>query len=48
MAVHPDFTYAIVEAGPNRCLLAEALVKPTMDAIGVSDYRVVATAPGGS
>jgi isoleucyl-tRNA synthetase len=46
VAVHPDFTYAVVEAGEDRYLLAEALVKPTMEAIGVADYRVLATRPG--
>ena len=38
MAVHPDFSYALVEAGPNRYLVAEALVKATMEAAGVTDY----------
>jgi len=46
VAVHPDFPYALVEAGLERYLLAEALVKPTMEAIGVTDYRVLATRPG--
>ena len=36
----------MVEAGPDRYLLAEELVKPTMEAIGVTQYRVLATRPG--
>jgi isoleucyl-tRNA synthetase len=46
VAVHPDYTYAVVEAGQNTYLLVEGLVKATMEAVGVSDYRVVSTRPG--
>src|SRR5205823_4905004 len=46
VAVHPDFPYALVEAGLDRYLLAEALVKRPMEAIGVAEYRVLATRPG--
>jgi isoleucyl-tRNA synthetase len=46
VAVHPDFDYALVEAGGSRYLLAKALVEPVMAAMGVGDYRVIATRRG--
>ncbi len=50
VALHPELEYVLVQAtgnqGPERLLLAEPLMKATMLRYGVSDYRVVATAPG--
>ena len=46
LAVHPDYTYVIVEAGDAYYVLAEDLVKQTFEAIGVTDYKVVRTLKG--
>ena len=46
VAVHPDLEYVVVQAGNERLLLAEALMKPAMDRYGIEDYRVVATCLG--
>jgi isoleucyl-tRNA synthetase len=46
VAVNPDLEYVVVQAGGERLLLAEALMKPAMGRYGIEDYRVVATCFG--
>jgi isoleucyl-tRNA synthetase len=46
IAVHPDESYAAVEAGGNVYILAERLVAINMESFGLSDYRVLATFNG--
>jgi isoleucyl-tRNA synthetase len=46
VAVHPDFEYALVEAGDARFLIADELAQTVMAAIGVGDYRTLATHRG--
>jgi len=46
VAVHPDLEYVVVQAGNERLLLAEALMKSAMGRYGIEDYRVVATCLG--
>jgi isoleucyl-tRNA synthetase len=48
VAVHPDFEYAVVEVEGARYLVAQALVEAAMTAIGVTEYRVLATHTGAS
>ncbi|MFZ5866017.1 MAG: isoleucine--tRNA ligase [Thermodesulfobacteriota bacterium] len=44
--VHPDESYAAVEAGDQVYILAERLVPFNMEAFGITDYRILATFPG--
>jgi isoleucyl-tRNA synthetase len=46
VAVHPELEYVLVQAGNERLLLAEALMKQAMGRYGIEDYRVVATCLG--
>ncbi len=50
VALHPELEYVLVQcvgpSGPERLLLAEALMKDTMLRYGIDDYRVVATCFG--
>lgn len=46
LAVHPDFTYAVIDAGGVYYLLAEDLIARTARAIGVEDYSIVRTIDG--
>ncbi|MCZ6574859.1 MAG: isoleucine--tRNA ligase [Gammaproteobacteria bacterium] len=50
VALNPQLDYALVEAatdrGPERWLLAEALMKDTMGRYGIDDYRVIAYCRG--
>ncbi len=46
VAVHPDEAYVLVDAGPYRYLLAEALLEPVMERCGISEYTPVATVTG--
>jgi len=46
VAVHPDESYAVVEAGENAYILAERLVPINMDIFGIRDYRIVGTFDG--
>lgn len=46
VAFHPDREYAVVEAGEEVYILARELVEGTMQAGGVTDYRILAGVPG--
>jgi len=50
VALHPDLEYVLVQCdgqhGPERLLLAEALMKDTMARWDIEDYQVVATCVG--
>jgi len=46
IAVHPDESYAAVEAGDNVYILAERLAPVNMEVFGIKDYSIVATFPG--
>lgn len=46
IAVHPRERYAVVEAGGERYIVAEALCEKTMQTGGISDYKILATMPG--
>ena len=50
VTVNPNIDYSLVqcvtERGPQRLLLAEALIKDVMLRYGIEDYRVVAYGPG--
>jgi len=50
VAVHPQLEYVLVQCvgnqGPERLVLAEALMKDAMLRYGINDYRVVATCLG--
>ncbi len=41
IAVHPRESYCVVRAGEDCYILAEALVRDTMEAAGISEYEVV-------
>ncbi|WP_297526655.1 isoleucine--tRNA ligase [Thiohalobacter sp.] len=50
VALHPDLDYVVVQCegnrGPERLMLADALLKDAMLRYGIDDYRVVAYCPG--
>ena len=46
VALNPDLEYVVVQAGNERLVLAEALMKEAMGRYGIEDYRVVATCLG--
>ncbi len=46
VAVHPQLEYVVVQAGHERLLLAEPLLKSAMLRWGVGDCRVIATGAG--
>ncbi len=46
VAVHPDESYAAVEAGDEVLILAERLVPINMESFGIANYRVIATFRG--
>ncbi|MDT8403760.1 isoleucine--tRNA ligase [Sulfuriflexus sp.] len=50
VAVHPELEYAVVQChgpqGPERILLAEALMKDAMGRYEIDDYRVIAYCQG--
>lgn len=46
VAVHPDYTYAFVDCGDDRYLIAEELVSKTMAAIGGDKYEIASIAKG--
>ncbi|MDM7461883.1 MAG: isoleucine--tRNA ligase [bacterium] len=48
LAVHPELEYAYVQANGAVYLLAHRLVAPTMEAFGISDYKVLGTVLGAS
>jgi isoleucyl-tRNA synthetase len=46
IAVHPDETYAAVEAGDAVYILAERLVAINMETFGITDHKIIATFRG--
>jgi isoleucyl-tRNA synthetase len=47
VAVSPTFEYVVAQTGAgDRYVVAEALLKPTMEAAGVADYEIVRRLPG--
>ncbi|MBR7181844.1 MAG: isoleucine--tRNA ligase, partial [Clostridia bacterium] len=46
IALNPDEVYAVVKAGDECYIVANALVEKTMQAGGVADYEVIATLDG--
>jgi isoleucyl-tRNA synthetase len=46
IALHPDESYAAVEAGDDVYILAERLVPINMEIFGITDYRVLTTFQG--
>ncbi len=46
LAVHPDYEYAVIEAGGVYYLLAEDLVEQAASVIGVGEYSIVRTLDG--
>ncbi len=46
VAVHPELEYVVVQAGHERLVLAEALMKQALGRYGVEEYRVIATCLG--
>ena len=46
VCLHPEFTYALVEADGNQYILAEELVKSCAATFGWSDYTILDRAPG--
>ncbi|MDI6828510.1 MAG: isoleucine--tRNA ligase [Armatimonadota bacterium] len=46
LAVHPDYTYAIVNVGDDYYLLCENLVENVMDAIGVQNFQIISLVKG--
>ncbi|RZW25717.1 MAG: isoleucine--tRNA ligase, partial [Desulfobulbaceae bacterium] len=45
IAFHPEFDYALVEAGGDRLIMAKELVSKVMEEFGQENYRVVTTFP---
>ncbi len=43
IAFHPEFEYALVEAGGDKLIMARELVASVMEAWGVEDYSVITT-----
>lgn len=41
IALHPDFTYVVVDVGKELYLLAEGLLETVMKKFGIQNYRVV-------
>lgn len=41
IALNTDFDYVLVQVGSEAWILAEALLKPMMDEIGIGDYKVL-------
>ncbi len=46
IALHPDESYAVIKAGDDYYITAEALAAKTMAAGGVENYEIVKTMPG--
>ncbi|MEW5766440.1 MAG: isoleucine--tRNA ligase [bacterium] len=46
IALHPAFTYALVETDGRRLIIAEARVKPVMEEMGLKDYQIRQTMSG--
>ncbi len=46
VCLHPEFEYALVEAGGDQYVLARELVESCADAFGWKDYAVLGEAPG--
>ncbi len=46
VSVHPELDYAVVQAGAQRLLMAEALVDSVMQRAGIADYSIVGRCPG--
>lgn len=46
VAFHPELDYALVQAGTQRLVLAQALVESCMQRYGVEDYKILGTAKG--
>ena len=46
IALHPDESYAVVKAGEDYYIVAEALAARTMAAGGIENYEIVKTMPG--
>lgn len=46
VALNPNLDYALVQAGDERLLLAESLMKDALGRYGIDDYRVVAYCTG--
>lgn len=46
VCLHPEFTYALVEADGSQYILAEELVKSCAATFGWSDYTILDRAPG--
>lgn len=42
----PRYNYAVVKAGDEYYVMAEELVKPTMDEAGLTDYEIIGTVTG--
>jgi isoleucyl-tRNA synthetase len=47
VAFHPDFEYAVAQAGGANYLLAEGLLAATMEACGIAEWEVVSRHQGG-
>lgn len=45
---HPDFVYVAVRVNDEVYILADGLLKKTMEALGVTKYEVIAAFPGGT
>ena len=43
VAFHPDFEYALVEAGDDKLIMAKELVSAVMEEFGIEEYRIVTT-----
>ena len=43
IAFHPDFEYALVEAGSDKLIMAKELVSAVMEEFGLENYRIVTT-----
>jgi len=46
IALHPDLEYVLVQAGPERYLLAEGLLESVQKELGASGWKVLARFPG--
>ncbi len=46
ISVHPEFQYALVQAGTEKYVIATELVKSVMEQAGISEYQVLSTIPG--
>lgn len=46
IALHPKFTYAVVEMAGRRLIMAEDRVKPVMEEAGIKDYQIRQTMSG--